>query len=333
MGKPTSKRKTYYESRSNRSDVTRPALLETGGGIKVGTGAFGENEFWRVTHASVNDIGIYPKSKFSKQEAENNFKTKYLSGKKLITGGGVENKNDIIITNKELVLYHYTNIDKPIISNKEDRLIPNSLSASPSSGWSFWGENKFKIILPKNIKILKVDKKTFWNYGKETDTPLNRGKEIYKRAIKEKVDVIFLDKIGGQPPEYCILNNNFKYEKISEENSSEMEKAITFYENGGGLEEEDFDLFEDFDNLPQDVQDIFFEYEDIDDTYERNEEMLSRLKPLGYTFDYGLDSVPFGLKKMATGGGIDKKIIVETYKGKLEYNNQDIQEMIDNPNL
>jgi hypothetical protein len=73
-------------------------------------------------------------------------------------------------------------------------------------------------------------------------------------------------------------------------------------ETGGGLEEEDFDLFEDFDNLPQDVQDLFFEYEESDDTYDRNQEMLNRLEPLGYTFDYGLDATPFGLKKLKKGG-------------------------------
>lgn len=33
MGKPTSKRKTYYEARSNRSDVTKPVKLATGGGV------------------------------------------------------------------------------------------------------------------------------------------------------------------------------------------------------------------------------------------------------------------------------------------------------------
>lgn len=136
-------------------------------------------------------------------------------GIKYDNGGGVGSENnDINTLNKELVLYHYTDDEKPIISTKKDRLIPKSLSASTSTGWSYWGKNKFKIILPKNTKILTVDKKTFWNYGKEIDTPIARGKEIYKKAIKEKADVIFLNKIAGQPPEYCILNNNFKYEKI-----------------------------------------------------------------------------------------------------------------------
>jgi predicted ABC-type ATPase len=98
-------------------------------------------------------------------------------------------------------------------------------------------------------------------------------------------------------------------------------------ETGGGLEEQDFDLFEDFDNLPKNIQDIFFEYEDSDDTYERNEEMLSRLKPLGYTFDYGLDATPYGLKKMEKGGEVKKGDIViwENKKYKLGKEDKEIK--------
>jgi hypothetical protein len=130
---------------------------------------------------------------------------------KMKGGGSVD---DVFTTSKDLVLYHYTDGDEPIISTKAKRMIPMSLSASNSSKWSAWGKNKFEIILPKNTKILKVDNKTFWNYGKETDTPINRGKEIYKKAKAKNVDVIFLDKIAWQPIEYCILNNNFTFKKI-----------------------------------------------------------------------------------------------------------------------
>ncbi len=98
------------------------------------------------------------------------------------------------------------------------------------------------------------------------------------------------------------------------------------YALGGGVEEEDFDLFEDFDNLPQNIQDIFFEYEDSDNTYERNKEMLSKLNPLGYTFDYGLDAIPFGLKKMKTGGGVGDSYNIKNIKIgdriKDKYNNE-----------
>lgn len=39
------------------------------------------------------------------------------------------------------------------------------------------------------------------------------------------------------------------------------------------------------------------------------------------------------LKKMSKGGGVGKEIIVETYKGKVKYTNQDIQEMIEQINM
>lgn len=243
MGKPTSKRKTYYESRSNRSDVTRPALLVNGGGV--------ENDFPETL-------------KFEKEIHQVGIRKDFGPG-----------------------LGQTTNYDKYQWQTEYDR-----------DEVDFINKGSVFEIIPNSIET---------NYAE------------YKR------------KGGGESSIRGFVLQDIKDFKSL--NAIKDEK----YKTGGGvehdLEEEDFDLFEDFDNLPQDVQDIFFEYEDVDDTYERNKEMLSRLKPLGYTFDYGLDAVPFGLKKMATGGGIDKKIIVETYKGKLEYNNQDIQEMIDNPNL
>ncbi len=114
-----------------------------------------------------------------------------------------------------LILYHRTDDNTPMISTKKDRLIPNSLSTSPNKkGWSYWGKNLFKITMPSNIKIMNIDDDSFWTYGKEVDTPMNRGKEIYKEAMKNKVDVIYLNKVAGNPDEYVILNTNFKAEKI-----------------------------------------------------------------------------------------------------------------------
>jgi hypothetical protein len=114
------------------------------------------------------------------------------------------------------VLYHYTNDSKPIISTIEERLIPNSLSTSANKkDWSWYGKNLFEITLPSTAKLMVVDNDKFFSYGKEVDTPLNRGKEMYKEAKKKKIDVIFLNKIMGTKNEYVILNDNFKYEKIN----------------------------------------------------------------------------------------------------------------------
>jgi len=61
--------------------------------------------------------------------------------------------------------------------------------------------------------------------------------------------------------------------------------------------EKEIDLFEQYETLPQSVQDVLLKYSEID-TYEDCEKLLTELKPLGYTFDYYLDATPFNLRKI-----------------------------------
>jgi len=134
------------------------------------------------------------------------------------------------------------------------------------------------------------------------------GGAIYKHKHMDATAKILEKTNKGYKVEFTDNSARKPKAKIMYFNDIDFDKEKGYFEKmatGGGVEEEDFDLFEDFDNLPQNIQDIFFEYEDSDNTYERNKEMLSKLNPLGYTFDYGLDAIPFGLKKMATGGGVE----------------------------
>ena len=77
-------------------------------------------------------------------------------------------------------------------------------------------------------------------------------------------------------------------------------------------EEEDYeyeeDLFDDWENLPEDVKDLYLkwstvlggddgEYEGMD-RYKMMGVMQDEFEKLGYTFDWGLDAEPYGLKKM-----------------------------------
>lgn len=66
-------------------------------------------------------------------------------------------------------------------------------------------------------------------------------------------------------------------------------------EDGGELEE---DLFENIESLPIEVQQVLSKYSLEDESYENMESMLAELEPLGYTFEYGLDATPYGLKKI-----------------------------------
>jgi hypothetical protein len=61
---------------------------------------------------------------------------------------------------------------------------------------------------------------------------------------------------------------------------------------------EEIDLFEHPEKLPKQVQAVLNKYSEDDNTYESLGKMLSEMKPLGYTFEYGLDAVPYDLKKI-----------------------------------
>lgn len=65
---------------------------------------------------------------------------------------------------------------------------------------------------------------------------------------------------------------------------------------------ENFDLFSMYWLLPDSVQDIYEESGNMEndgvDTYEICAFLENALSPLGYAFDYGLDGVPFNLRKI-----------------------------------
>ena len=65
---------------------------------------------------------------------------------------------------------------------------------------------------------------------------------------------------------------------------------------------EEVDLFTgDMRDLPEELVKVLMDYEEeCSDgfTYEKCKEMLERCEEVGYTFDYGLDAQPFGLKEI-----------------------------------
>jgi hypothetical protein len=64
------------------------------------------------------------------------------------------------------------------------------------------------------------------------------------------------------------------------------------------------DLFKTPENIPTRVLKILNEYEEYEngDTLEYYQlaEMLTRCEAVGYTFEYGLDAIPFNLKPLKT---------------------------------
>lgn len=64
------------------------------------------------------------------------------------------------------------------------------------------------------------------------------------------------------------------------------------------MEEQEKDLFDEFDSLPKEVQDVLNSFDEDEDGYKECARVLEELKPLGYTFEYYLDAVPYNLKKI-----------------------------------
>ena len=122
----------------------------------------------------------------------------------------------------------------------------------------------------------------------------------------------------------------------SPRHSAIISSIVGEYANGGGVER--IDLFEDYENIPQNVQtilDIYAEkfgddFGDMD--YKDMADMHNEIYAVGYTFDSYLDNQPYGLRPIgvplnelkgyedmgeyANGGGVDDQISSGGIKGK-----------------
>jgi hypothetical protein len=95
-------------------------------------------------------------------------------------------------------------------------------------------------------------------------------------------------------------------------------KLFGFFENGGETEDDGVDLFEDYENIPHNVQVILVKYTDAfeDGSYNALAKAKKELEDIGYTFEYGLGGGAYDLRKLgqkgkneddyADGGFVDK---------------------------
>jgi len=73
---------------------------------------------------------------------------------------------------------------------------------------------------------------------------------------------------------------------------ADYEKEIVYIHG----DEEPLNLFENYELLPKDVQDVLLNECFMENSYEDCDKGLDLLKPLGYTFEYYLDAQPFNLR-------------------------------------
>lgn len=58
------------------------------------------------------------------------------------------------------------------------------------------------------------------------------------------------------------------------------------------------DLFETPEKLPIEIIDLLNDFNQYERLYSECEILLKKCEKLGYTFEYGLDSIPFNLEKL-----------------------------------
>jgi hypothetical protein len=85
----------------------------------------------------------------------------------------------------------------------------------------------------------------------------------------------------------------------------ELKNALNKYEDGGLMDsQQGIDLFEDYENIPANVQSILDNHEDafMDGDYKELQKALTQLKKIGYTFEYDLDGQAYDLRPIGTKG-------------------------------
>jgi hypothetical protein len=86
--------------------------------------------------------------------------------------------------------------------------------------------------------------------------------------------------------------------------ADKVQKKKSWFFNEGGSVENGIDLFEDYENIPADVQEVLDRNEDafVDGDYKGLEKAHRELESIGYTFEYYLDGQAYDLRPIGTKG-------------------------------
>jgi hypothetical protein len=101
--------------------------------------------------------------------------------------------------------------------------------------------------------------------------------------------------------DFLIITSNNGYYSFAD--NSEYAHGGMMAKGGDLFEDmEGVDLFEDYEDQPQEVQRILAKYEMEDNNYETLQNLKAELEAIGYTMDYGLDAEPYDLRKIGQVG-------------------------------
>lgn len=171
-------------------------------------------------------------------------------------------------------------------------------------------QNKIKDLLKQENK---------WHFiNEEVD-----GKQVKMKFFvgKKEVDVqIFtIDNLGARLPR----NYSGKRDTLQM-----IMDNFRKFEDGGEIE--GVDLFEDYENIPENVQEILDAYEHgfVDGDYDSLTKAHEELEKIGYTFDFYLDGQAYDLRKIGQKGKTALAVEEQEKEGKDEYDFKFVGEKI-----
>lgn len=86
------------------------------------------------------------------------------------------------------------------------------------------------------------------------------------------------------------------------EDAPKEKKLFGIFAEGGETEDEGVDLFEDYDDIPANVQKILQKYDFEEADYRILEKAKKDVEKIGYTFEYSLDGTAYDLRKIGQKG-------------------------------
>jgi hypothetical protein len=64
------------------------------------------------------------------------------------------------------------------------------------------------------------------------------------------------------------------------------------------MENSKLDLFENYKDIPAKLLILLDEFEEKDNSYSNCKKLLKKCLKIGYSFEYGLDAIPYNLQKL-----------------------------------
>jgi hypothetical protein len=168
-----------------------------------------------------------------------------------------------------------------------------------------------------DVSILQIDKISMADGGMMAKgggvgfTPYGETKGIYKVYYKSdgkpqteiwetKEMAVNTAKRYSSPQ----MAEEFSNVKVFDEDGAEVDyMSEAKYEDGGDTDE-GVDLFEDYDDIPENVQKVLDKHSDAfeNEDYKGLEKAKKDLEKIGYTFEYGLDGTAYDLRKIGQKG-------------------------------